>query len=96
MIDCKDCRHHQSGAYCMRHSAPDYVEPMSREVQGYDMTIDTPYVGVHEFIGAYGMGPRCGSPQYATSCEAERHGPSTDRHCGEDARFFEPKQQETT
>lgn len=96
MIDCKDCRHYNAGAYCLRHSAPDYVNPEGDDVRSYDLTIETPYVGVHYLIGAYGMGPRSGRSQYATSCDAERHGPSTDRHCGEDARFFQPKQQGTT
>ena len=103
MIDCKDCRHCRdilvgtprpwfAIAVCTRHDDPSYVRQESVD----DVAVACDIEGIDDLIAEYASTEADDDTAYTTSCNAERHGPSSDRHCGEDARFFEPKQQETT
>lgn len=102
MIDCKDCRHYDelivgtpswfTMPVCRRHSDPSHVQPESSD----DVAVAFDIEGIDELIAEYASTEADDDTAYTTSCNAERHGPSSDHHCGEDARFFEPKQQETT
>lgn len=93
--DCNECRHCNARmSYCMRHSAPDYVGPELVLADDHSHTMASYDADLAAFMDEYASGETV--DQYATTCEAERYGPSSRTHCGADALFFQPRNESQT